>query len=216
MKTKKKITRGALELFNQEGERNTTTNHIAAHLGMSPGNLYYHYANKQEIIRGIFDEYTKDLLDRFRPVESQNESLVLLKHYVNSTFSLMWKYRFLYVNLADILGRDEALHHRYLAVQHKLRINLVSIVESFLRLKLIEIEHADIQHLVTNLHVIATGWLAYQTAMNANTEITESMVMQGMLQMLAIVKPLATPLGIEQLMLLEEGLKMSPPSEVTI
>lgn len=213
MKTKQRIIKGSLELFNQKGERKTTTNHIAAHLGISPGNLYYHYANKQEIIRAIFKEYTTELLDRFRPVESQSESLVLLKHYVNSTFSLMWKYRFLYASLADILSRDEELHKDYLAVQHKLRINLVAIVESFLTLKLIEVKRGEIPRLVTNLHFIATGWLGYQSAMNANTEITESMVMQGMLQILAVVKPLATPLGKEQLVLLEEGLLMATPTQ---
>ncbi|MEZ9589834.1 TetR family transcriptional regulator [Vibrio breoganii] len=213
MKTKQRIVQGALELFNQQGERNVTTNHIAAHLGISPGNLYYHYSNKQEIIRAIFEDYTSELLDRFRPYESQGESLVLLKHYVNSTFSLMWKYRFFYANLADIVSRDTQLHHAYLEVQEKLRVNLVAIVQSFLTLELIEVDSKDMPRLVTNLHFIATGWLGYQSAMNANQKVTEAMIMQGMLQILAMVKPMATQLGKEQLLLLEEGLQMSCVTE---
>ncbi|HGY0963944.1 TPA: TetR/AcrR family transcriptional regulator, partial [Vibrio cholerae] len=54
MKTKDRIVHAALELFNQQGERNITTNHIAAHIEISPGNLYYHFRNKQEIVRDIF------------------------------------------------------------------------------------------------------------------------------------------------------------------
>ncbi|CAM2976175.1 TetR/AcrR family transcriptional regulator [Vibrio rarus] len=213
MKTKQRIVHGALELFNQHGERNITTNHISEHLGMSPGNLYYHYSNKQEIIRAIFDDYTAELLDRFRPYAAQEESLVLLKHYINSTFSLMWKYRFLYVNLADIVSRDTQLHAAYCAVQDKLRVNLVAIVRSFLTLGLIRVEGQDISRLVTNLHLIATGWLGYQSAMNSNKKVTESMIMQGMLQILAMVKPLATITGKEQLQLLEESLEMAFPTE---
>ena len=209
MKTKQRIVQGALELFNDQGERSITTNHIAAHLGISPGNLYYHYANKQAIILAIFQDYTAELLDRFRPFENQSESLVLLKHYVNSMFSLMWKYRFFYANLADILAKDDELHAAYLEVQDKLRVNLVAIVESFLELELIEIERSDIDRLVTNLHFIATGWLGYQSAMNANKKVTESMIMEGMLQILAVVKPMATALGKEQLLLLEQGLQMT-------
>lgn len=209
MKTKQRIVQGALELFNDQGERSITTNHIAAHLGISPGNLYYHYSNKQEIILAIFQDYTAELLDRFRPFENQNESLALLKHYVNSMFSLMWKYRFFYANLADILAKDDELHAAYLEVQNKLRVNLVAIVESFLELKLIEIERSDTARLVTNLHFIATGWLGYQSAMNTNKKVTESMIMEGMLQILAIVKPMATELGKEQLLLLEQGLQMT-------
>lgn len=53
MKTRDRIIHSATELFNDQGERNITTNHIAAHLGISPGNLYYHFRNKEDIIHSI-------------------------------------------------------------------------------------------------------------------------------------------------------------------
>ena len=53
-KTRDRIVEASLELFNAQGERSVTTNHIAAHLGMSPGNLYYHFRNKQAIIALLF------------------------------------------------------------------------------------------------------------------------------------------------------------------
>src|SRR5690606_39711851 len=56
-KTRDRIVLESLALFNIQGERNVTTNHIAAHLGMSPGNLYYHFRNKQEIIAELFGLY---------------------------------------------------------------------------------------------------------------------------------------------------------------
>ena len=57
VKTRDRIVAESLELFNAQGERNVTTNHIAAHLGMSPGNLYYHFRNKQAIIAELFAQY---------------------------------------------------------------------------------------------------------------------------------------------------------------
>lgn len=207
MKTRDKIVLAALELFNDHGERNITTNHIAAHIDISPGNLYYHFRNKQEIVREIFSLYSCELLERFTPIQVQQESLVMLKHYLDSIFTLMWKYRFFYANLPEILQRDDDLHDDYIKVQEKLQANLVNIMRVFVGLELLSVSEKEMKPLVTTLHLIASSWLGYQSAMSPKTQITEQVIHQGMLQMIAVVKPKATSLGLEQLQLLEEGVK---------
>jgi AcrR family transcriptional regulator len=52
--TKSRILDTALALFNERGSAGVTTNHVAEALSISPGNLYYHYRNKAEIIRALF------------------------------------------------------------------------------------------------------------------------------------------------------------------
>ncbi|GLT16327.1 TetR family transcriptional regulator [Vibrio zhanjiangensis] len=207
MKTRDKIVLAALNLFNEHGERNITTNHIAAHIDISPGNLYYHFRNKQEIVREIFALYSNELLERFSPIHGQQESLVLLKHYLDSIFKLMWKYRFFYANLPEILQRDEQLHESYIQVQEKLQANLVNIMRSFVELELLAVEEHEMKPLVTTLHLIASSWLSYRSAMSPKTQITEQIIHQGMLQMITVVKPRATEQGLEQLQLLEDGVK---------
>lgn len=207
MKTRDKIVFAALELFNEHGERTITTNHIAAHIDISPGNLYYHFRNKQEIVREIFLLYSRELLERFEPVQEQTESLALLKQYLDSIFNLMWKYRFFYANLPDILQRDESLHEDYIAVQNKLQANLHNIMKTFLKLGLIDVTEQEIPKFVMSLHLIASSWLAYRSVMNVGEKITEEIVHQGMLQMIVVVKPVATALGREQLQLLEDGIR---------
>lgn len=206
MKTRDKIVYAALELFNQHGERNITTNHIADHIEISPGNLYYHFRNKQEIVREIFGLYSAELLERFTPIQGSQESLTMLKSYLDSIFTLMWKYRFFYANLPEILSRDDKLHDQYIDVQEKLQANLIAIMQEFVSLKLLNVDQEQLKSLVCTLHLIACSWLAYQSAMSPKTEITEQMVKQGMLQMLNVVKPVATEQGMEQLLLLEEAL----------
>ncbi|EGQ8080774.1 TPA: TetR/AcrR family transcriptional regulator [Vibrio parahaemolyticus] len=205
MKTRDKIVYAALELFNQHGERNITTNHIADHIEISPGNLYYHFRNKQEIVREIFALYSAELLERFTPIQGSQESLTMLKSYLDSIFTLMWKYRFFYANLPEILSRDEQLHEQYIDVQEKLQANLIAIMQEFVSLKLLDVNEQQLKSLVCTLHLIACSWLAYQSAMASKTSITEQMVKKGMLQMLNVVKPVATEQGLEQLQLLEEA-----------
>ncbi|MGL4829758.1 MAG: TetR/AcrR family transcriptional regulator [Vibrio sp.] len=207
MKTKDRIVYAALELFNQQGERNITTNHIAAHIEISPGNLYYHFRNKQEIVRDIFALYSAELIERFTPLQGQHESLSLLKHYLDSIFTLMWKYRFFYANLPEILQRDEELHEDYIQVQDKLQANLVNIMRGFVEMQLLQLGDSEMRQIVRTLHLIASSWLGYQSAMSHKTQVTEEVIHQGMLQMISVVKPCATKAGREQLQLLEEGVR---------
>ena len=86
LNTRQRIVEAALELFNQEGERHVTTNHIAAHLSISPGNLYYHFRNKQAIVLELFSQFeamADPLLQR-----PQNRQLTIAdKAFLNSKFS---------------------------------------------------------------------------------------------------------------------------------
>ena len=82
MKTKDKIIQGSIELFNQQGERNVTTNHIAEYVGISPGNLYYHYRNKDDIIRSIYKLYEKNLDQMFQPQDSSSQGMDEMMYYL--------------------------------------------------------------------------------------------------------------------------------------
>ncbi|CAH0524434.1 TetR/AcrR family transcriptional regulator [Vibrio hippocampi] len=214
MKTRDRIVHTALEMFNSDGERNVTTNHISSQLEISPGNLYYHFRNKQEIVREIFSLYSKELIERFSPVQGQQESLGLLKHYLDSIFTLMWKYRFFYANLPEILQRDPELHTDYINVQDRLQGNLINILKAFVDMNLLALKEKELKSLVVTLHLMAVSWLSYRSAMSPKTRITEEVVQQGMLQMINAVKPLATEKGSEQLALLEDGVKMMKSSTI--
>ena len=202
MKTRDKIASTALLLFNQKGERNITTNHIAAELAISPGNLYYHFKNKEEIIGEIFESYSVELIESFAPVNLEEDTLIQLKRYLDNVFSLMWKYRFFYANLPQILQKNKDLHENYLSLQQKSKVNLHRIFNTFIELNILDIKQQEIESLVSSLQLIMFSWLSYQLSMSLNSAVTEEIVYQGVLQMLAVIKPYATDLGHEQLIIL--------------
>ena len=80
-------------------------------------------------------------------------------------------------------------------------------MRAFVELELLKVEEHEMKPLVTTLHLIASSWLGYRAAMSPKTQITEQVIHQGMLQMIAVVKPKATIQGLEQLQLLEDGVK---------
>ena len=59
-KTREKILDVSLQLFNEKKASNVSTVQISAAMKISPGNLYYYFANKEELIRCLWRERMLD------------------------------------------------------------------------------------------------------------------------------------------------------------
>jgi AcrR family transcriptional regulator len=113
MTTKQKILETTLGLFNQDGATEVSTNHIATALGMSPGNLYYHYRNKEEIIRALFSEFDNAANILYSLPSDKLPTIDDLERMIEGTFELQWRYRFFFRDLMSLLRRDADLETAY-------------------------------------------------------------------------------------------------------
>jgi AcrR family transcriptional regulator len=125
-KTLDVIIEGSIELFNQSGVSEITTNHIASHLEISPGNLYYYFANKEAIIRAIFARIRAELETLW--AEPQKPVLLLLSDYVNVVFNIIFGYRFFFSELTSILRRDTTLQGDYRQLQKRFKQELSGLL----------------------------------------------------------------------------------------
>ena len=192
LRTKDKILQASIELFNQVGERQVTTNHIAAHLGISPGNLYYHFRNKEDIVRQIFKEYAKLLETRIKPPSDKAEALDALACYLDAVFELMWRFHFFYANLPDILSRDPALQQDYLQVQQGVLTRVIAVLKALKQSAVIQIDDDDITDLAHSIKLLVTFWISYLKTQAPDQAIDQASVYQGVLKVLLLFKPYAT------------------------
>ena len=113
LKTKERILQLSLQLFNERGERSVTTNHIAAELGMSPGNLYYHFRNKNEIIKELMEQYQQETLEMLALPENRGLDANDKIRYFQVLSSQLWAYRFLHRDVYHLVETNEDFRKMY-------------------------------------------------------------------------------------------------------
>lgn len=204
MKTKEKIITSSLQLFNEHGERNITTNHIAAHLGISPGNLYYHFRNKEDIIRSIFDEYEAHLNNILLPYENSQVNLELLMGYFDAMFDTLWRYRFIYANLVDLLSRDPKLKVQYQKVQKALLARSIYILSQLVEDRFLSIDKAQISAVAETIKMLVSFWISFQYTQSENEKITQNALYDGLLRVLLLLRPYATELSASTFVSMEQ------------
>src|ERR1700688_790485 len=118
-RTRERIVETSLQLFNRDGAPNVTTADIADEMGISPGNLYYHFRNKDQIIAELFAAFEQRLEGLLTLPEGRGagvEDLWLLLHLL---FEAMWDHRFLFRDLDEILSRNPRLASRFAAITRR-------------------------------------------------------------------------------------------------
>ncbi len=105
MKTRDRILECALQLFNQKGEPNVSTMEVANEMGISPGNLYYHFHGKEPLVLGLFERFQHELtplLDPPADAQLEPQDYWLFLHLI---IERMAHYRFLFQDLSNLAGR---------------------------------------------------------------------------------------------------------------
>ena len=186
MKTKDRILHKSLELFNELGEPNVTTLLISDELDISPGNLYYHFKSKSDILTNLFNWYEKEINtllevpDTLMDIEDQWFFLHLI-------FENIAKYRFLYQDVTHVLKHHENIQQRFNRIIAKKRKASLTILRSLKDQGNLKASDSEIEALCENIVLTATFWLNY--AIISQQEVSEDVIARGVYQVISLVAP---------------------------
>jgi len=193
--TAERILDGALELLNGPGGSAVTTNHIAAHLGMSPGNLYYHFRNREEIVRAIFPRIEADgLAATALPAGAELGAREFGRRHLVG-LRIMWRFRFFFRDLNQLLARDPALAQSFRAYEKRLHAQYRGLFECLIAQGNMRSPEpaADLDRLVVTSIVVWTNWVAHLSALRPRPDITRADVVEGALLSFLVVAPFLEP-----------------------
>lgn len=201
MKTRERILVTSLRMFNEEGVTRVSTNHIADEMDISPGNLYYHFKNKDEIILELFESFKKKMEGLLLAPEDRQMSMDDTWFYLHLIFELIWEYRFLYRNLVDLTQSNRSLRiHFHYIIRQKIE-SAQAVLSSLRRSGILQADEAEIEASAVNIAVLATYWLNFSTIRSPERH-PEADLSPAVYQVMSLVAPLLREPERSQLRLL--------------
>jgi len=165
MSRKEAILEMARKLFNETSTQSSTTNHIAKAMEISPGNLHYHYKNREEIIYLLYIKMREEMT---LAVDELPTSIVQLEKHEKLLIEIQWRYRFFFREILSLFTRDSKLEALYIKdnVAHRERIEQV-VKNLIINKELIISNEEDIDFLVDS---ISLSWQFYSSFLHTMGE----------------------------------------------
>ena len=160
MKTKERILVTSIDLFNRSGVVSVTTNHIAKAMEISPGNLYFHYDNKEEILTELFKRMTKETYQAWRIPKKVSKNPLA---FIDENFELYWKYRFFHREMYSLRRKDGELAKMWRVHIQKMMMLMDILYRRWVReAKMIQIKDAsEMEYVSESLLAMATTFLQF-------------------------------------------------------
>ena len=187
-----RIIESSLQLFNEQGERNVSTNHIANHLGISPGNLYYHFGNKDEIVVQLFKRYSEELQTYLTQTELP-EDIAKMTTYMAGVYRVLWAYRFLFSDVNALLMRSTELlgkHNEF--TRERVAPLIIKLLRKLNEKGIIEIDEIGIRDLSVNMWLITKYWLDFDRSVegaDGSGEYGAAAKQRGVRRTLSLLRP---------------------------
>jgi len=160
-RTAERILEVTLELYNRFGEPNVSTTLISAELGISPGNLYYHYPAKEELTNRLFDRYERaadELLEAAEAARHVEDAWL----FFQLLFELIWRYRFLYRDLNALLSRNRRLETHFQRMLARLVAAVQTLLAGLERGGIVTLSASQREMVATAMVVVLSYWLSFE------------------------------------------------------
>ena len=195
MKTKDNIIAAAIDLFNLHGTKTISTNHIAKEMDISPGNLYYHFRSKNDIIRSISKEFSSELgsilqiqLDTISDFSNKLTSLF------NRFFKIQRSYQFLFLEGVHLTKQDSRLLDNYTNLRSLIKKDYLELLSNLVKIKIMKRQSLNIiDDLLDAQWIIMWYWINH----SALDRITydDLQIKKGIKLSFSIIKPQLTSIG---------------------
>jgi AcrR family transcriptional regulator len=189
MKTRERILQVSLELFNREGEPNVTTVDISNEMNISPGNLYYHFRGKEELVGELFARFYTEAQHILREPQSRRIPIGEYGYYLVVVFEHLHAYRFLYRNISLIMQRYEGIQRPFRRLIQLKRDAARTVCLQMRDAGVLRADETRIDLLARAIALTLTYCMNFDNLLAARDDADDQPIYDGVLQVAALIAP---------------------------
>ncbi len=188
-RTRERILETALGMFNGYGEPAVTTAAIALEMGISPGNLYYHYKSKEKIVEDLVTGFRHEIDPILAAPEKRLPNAEDCWLFLHLVFEAIWKYRFIYRDLNELITRYRSVETHFRRIlAHEIRV-AEEIMSGLVAGGQMKASPSEIAALAQSMAMVATYWLSFEYAKNPRAEQDGRALARGAFQVMSLAAP---------------------------
>ncbi len=205
MKTREKILEAALALFNTRGYQNVGVREIARELAISPGNLSYHFARKEDILTNLLTQLRENNNTIYKRYADQEASLANFLALMQAIFNSQFSYRGVFIGNQQVNQfLRETTGFNYATILEKRKDIFRKIYHELLANRHMALTEEDVEFLVNYITLFGRFWL--QEALLLGEQQPQDGVITHYLKMLSRQMGLfATEVGKQSITAFWEG-----------
>ncbi len=188
--TRDRILEVCRTLFNERGPAEVTTSEIAQCVGISEGNLHYHFRRKEQLLVALFDQFEAALDRAGTPQAGLAHLPEPHRAYLAGWFNTMWEWRLFYA--AGVYRLAPSLQPRLMKLTDRGQMQIKSTLNGLVESGLLRAEPAEIGRLVVNAWIVASYWIDYLRSRQGVETIARDHLRWGYAQVEALFVPYAT------------------------
>jgi AcrR family transcriptional regulator len=193
-RTRERILEQSLALFNARGVPRVTTAEIAGELDISPGNLYYHFRNKEEIVAELCSAFEARMAPLFADPAGRRVAVLDLWLWLHLMLERMGEYRFILRDVDLLAARDVTLGTRLGRLLQQGIATMVELCRGMIDAGTMTASESEIAALARNVLLVATYWQSFDRIARAQgAEAGGADPGRAASQVLALIAPYLAP-----------------------
>lgn len=160
-RTRERILETSLALFNARGAPQVTTAEIAGEMNISPGNLYYHFRNREEIVGELCARFEARVAPLFADPSGRRVDVEDLWLWLHLLLERMGEYRFILRDVDALAARDPRLNARLGRLLRQGIATMVELCRGLIAAGTMAASDREVVALARNVLLVATYWQSF-------------------------------------------------------